>query len=417
MQLSGPDAQLRRHLCNLPLWHEITRLGIGVSGGSDSMALLHLLRACAAARGVALEAATVDHGLRPEAAAEAGFVADSCGALGIRHETLRWAGWDGRGNLQAEARAARYRLLADWAQRRGLDAVALAHTRDDQAETFLMRLAREAGVDGLSAMASRFSRDGAAFWRPVLPVARADLRDFLSRHGQSWRDDPSNENRRFDRVKARQALAGLADLGIDSATLFAVAGNLADAREALRYTAQETARRIARIEAGDVVFDREALIAEPHEIVRRLLVAGLVWVSTAPYPPRRDAILGLERAIAAKNPHTLHGCLITTGADFVRISREARAVEGEVVAFGRPWDKRWQVTGPGEGCELRALGEALKDCPDWRETGFARATLLASPAVWRGENLVAAPVAGFGAGFSATIDHPQGDFFTSVLSH
>ena len=135
-----------------------TALGVAVSGGGDSVALLCLMADWAAPREVRLAAATVDHGLRPEAAAEAAGVAALCGRLGLAHATLRWEGWDGRGNLMDAARRARRRLLADWAAEQGLAAVALAHTRDDQAETVLMRLARGAGVDGLSAMAGKSRR-------------------------------------------------------------------------------------------------------------------------------------------------------------------------------------------------------------------------------------------------------------------
>lgn len=131
------------------------------------MALLSLLHRLSAAAGTHLEAVTVDHGLRPEAAEEAVFVARYAGTLGLRHETLRWRGWDGQGNLQNAAREARYRLMADWAERRGLPCVALGHTADDQAETVLMRLARRAGVDGLSAMAPRSDRHGITWLRPL----------------------------------------------------------------------------------------------------------------------------------------------------------------------------------------------------------------------------------------------------------
>ncbi|RME16806.1 MAG: tRNA(Ile)-lysidine synthetase [Alphaproteobacteria bacterium] len=94
-------------------------LGLAVSGGGDSMALLHLMATLAPARGLSLRAATVDHGLRPEAADEARFVAEVCARLGVPHETLVWDGRAARGNLQAEARAARYRLLAGWAAGQG----------------------------------------------------------------------------------------------------------------------------------------------------------------------------------------------------------------------------------------------------------------------------------------------------------
>ena len=413
-----PDAWIRFHICKSPQWSGVTRLGVAVSGGGDSMALLHVLAECAPDHEVVLEAATVDHGLRSGSADEAKFVKNACEILDIHHETLRWTEWDGRGNMQAEARAARYRLLADWAGRRRLDRVAIAHTLDDQAETFLMRLGREAGVDGLAAMEGLFVREGMTFWRPALALERAALRAWLERRGVGWCEDPSNEDESFDRVKARKALKVLEEIGIDGGTLWGVALNLAAASDALRRVAAETAARIVTVEAGDVVLDRRELLKIPYEIQRRLLAAALVWVSAADYPPRRDALADLERTVIGGGKHTLHGCLVTTGDNSVRVAREYNAVKDIRAAMGGLWDRRWRVSGPRhDGLEIRALGEAVKGCPDWRNAGLPRTSLMASPAVWHGDALVAAPIAGLSGGFSAEIDHPQGDFVASVLTH
>ncbi|MEZ5722745.1 MAG: tRNA lysidine(34) synthetase TilS [Paracoccaceae bacterium] len=413
-----PDAWIRFHICETPHWSGVTRLGVAVSGGGDSMALLHVLAECAPAAGVVLEAATVDHGLRPGSAAEADFVKRACEALDCQHETLVWEGWDGRGNLQAEARAARYRLLAGWARRRGLDLVALGHTMDDQAETFVMRLAREAGVDGLAAMEAVFARDGAAFWRPALALRRGQLRGYLARRGLDWREDPSNEDESFDRVKARRALAALSPLGIDAGTLAAVAVNLSSAREVLAATTRDAAARIARVQSGDVVLDRDGLLDQPWEIQRRLVAAALAWVATADYGPRRDAVSDLGVAILRRETRTLHGCLITCDDNTVRIAREYKAVRHLTAAPGALWDNRWRVTGPVEEAGvIRALGEGVNLCPDWRNTGLPRSSLMASPAVWRGETLIAAPIAGLSGGFSAEIAHPRGDFGPSIQTH
>jgi tRNA(Ile)-lysidine synthase len=390
-------------------------LGLAVSGGGDSVALLLL----AVEAGLPVAAVTVDHGLRAEAAAEAEWVGTLCARLGVRHEVLRWRGWDGAGNLQDQARRARLRLIADWAVRHGIGVVALGHTEDDQAETVLMRLARRSGVDGLSGMAAWRVHLGVGWVRPLLGMSRAELRDWLRARGQGWIEDPSNEAPHFERVKARRVMEALRDLGIDAGVLATVASRMAGAREALQIQTLEAARRIATVEAGDVLIDRPAFLALPCEIARRTLVAALNWVASAEYGPRAEPVQALLAAVAKGRGGTLHGCRVLCRQASLRVTREVQAVRGRNAAPGRLWDGRWQVTGPEiSGLEVRALDEAgLARCPDWRGTGRPRAQLLASPAVWRGTDLVAAPLARDEPLWRVETSGGPDAFFLSVLSH
>ena len=372
--------------------------------------------------GCTVAVATVDHGLRPEAAEEAAAVGAACAALGVPHDTLHWR-WNGVGNLQDAARRGRTGALAAWAQARGLRVVALGHTQDDIAETFLMRLARDAGVDGLAAMAARRDVGGITFLRPLLGVSRADLRGWLLRRGVAWTDDPSNDDPRFDRVRARRALAAMAEAGVDGAAIAALAGKMADVRAALEAATADAVARFVRIDAGDVILDTQGLTALSAEIRRRLLLAAVIWVASAEYGPRGAE---MERFVAAAldgRPATLAGCRTSHARGRMRITREMRAVAGLTCPVGGVWDGRWRVSGPDsndlpDGLVLRALGEAgLAACPDWRAAPHPRATLVASPAVWSGMELVAAPLAGFGQGWVAQCQPPKGPLAAAPLSH
>ncbi len=411
MQLIDPDAigAALAALCpeGLP-----ERLGVAVSGGSDSTALLVLL---AEWGGADMRAVTVDHGLRAGSADEAQAVADLCGRLGIPHVTLRWTGWDGHGNLQDAARRARYGLIADWARGQGVGAVALGHTRDDLAETFLMRLARGSGLDGLSAMAAR-RRDHAVDWlRPLLGQTRAGLRAALTARGIGWAEDPSNTDPRFDRTKARAALA---PLGIDTEKLAATAERLHAARAALAALIAARAAKIARVEGADLVLSPEVL-DEPRDVRERLVGHGLRLITGTDYRPRHAPLATLVDALEAGRGGTLHGCIATSDPQGWRLTREARAVAGVTAAVGEIWDGRWRVTGPeAPDLTVAALGKSgLAERPGWAAAGVPKETLLASPAVWRGGDLAAAPLLDGPAEWTAEPALTLADYLSVIKAH
>ena len=377
------------------------RLGLAVSGGSDSMAMLHL---CAQA-GWPVQAATVDHRLRPEAAAEAAFVAGVCRDLGVPHATLVWDHGAVPGNLMQAASLARYRLLADWAKANGIAQVALAHTADDQAETFLMGLSRAAGLDGLTGMRPSFYRDGVTFVRPFLQASRADLRGVLQRRGMAWVDDPTNHNDAYTRTRARRALQRLRPLGITVDRLATVIRNLAEAQGALSEAVSRAGRETVRMDAGALFFSQAAFVAHGAEVNRLLLQSMLGWMAGMTHSPRAGSIANLGQAITEGRDATLAGCRFRHRNGNYTMSREARAVGG-AVAPDALWDGRWRVTGPAPaGASLGALGaEGLRALPDWRAAGLPREVLMVTPAVWQGETLIAAPLVGASADWAATLE-------------
>ena len=366
-----------------------------MSGGGDLVALLLLMQRT----GRPIAAITVDHGLRPESAGELAAVSALCAARGIPHETRRWRGWEGRGNLQDAARRARRRLIAEWAHGRNIGAVALGHTLDDQAETVVMRLARGSGVDGLSAMLPASVGEGLVWLRPLLGVRRAALRRWLEAQDVRWAEDPSNDDVRFDRVRARAALPELAALGLGPERLAATARAMARAREALeRATADLAVACVAEGVAGDLVLDGAPLAAAPKEIRLRLLAAALSWVAGALYRPR---LVRLEAALTAietgRVGHglTLHGCVLRARAGRIAVRRELARVAPAVPLDARLWDGRWQLdAAPSAGSALTigALGPGGLRLIGAHPPGIARETLVTTPAIWHAGDLVAAPL-------------------------
>jgi tRNA(Ile)-lysidine synthase len=242
---------------------------IAVSGGPDSTALLLMAADWAARRGTTrIAAATVDHGLRPESAAEAAGVAKLCERLGVPHRTLVWAGAKPTTRVQERAREARYRLLADHARTIGAGMIVTAHHAGDQAETVLFRLLRGSGVAGLSGIAPMSGRDGLVIARPLLGVAKSALIAFAHARGAAYVEDPSNADPRYARPRLRRLIAGLTAEGLDSQGLTRLARRAAEADEALERMTDEVETRLG----ADGPIDADALFAAPIAIVQRILV-------------------------------------------------------------------------------------------------------------------------------------------------
>jgi len=251
------------------------RVILAVSGGSDSTALMLLAKRWRATRprGPELVVATVDHRLRPESADEAAAVEKLARSLGIEHHTLVWSGKKSKTGLQAAARAARYRLLVELAQRLGADAIATAHTRDDQAETILLRLAHGSGLAGLAGIRRVSERDGIAILRPMLDLPKARLVATLKKARVAYAEDPSNLDPRFARVRMRKLSPVLAAEGLDAARLSLLAKRLARADAALAVTADAAAAQVllSAPGRGETEFNAAALFTFPAEIGLRLL--------------------------------------------------------------------------------------------------------------------------------------------------
>lgn len=385
-------------------------LGVAVSGGGDSTALMHIAASWARENGTRLEAATVDHALREASAQEARDAGDAARALGLHHQTLTWRD-HGTGNLMSQARDARLRLLSQWAQNRGLRAVLLGHTRDDLAETLLMRLSRGAGVDGLAAMADARQAQNMLWLRPMLAVGRAELRGWLRGRGIAWVDDPSNENPDFERVRMRQTIA---TAGLDSAALAQSAQLLAQARAALDQHAAIWAGH-ARADHAALCLPAE-LMQAPAETRRRVILAAQRWVTGADYGPRETQTTHALAALTEGRRATLAGALLELRGDSLLIHREPAAALRCPPVGGGIWDDRWHLADLPEGRHWAALGFAHLPGLDWRGAGLTHDQAAALPAIWQGETLLAAPLIG-GEGALPRPVRGLADFATMFALH
>jgi tRNA(Ile)-lysidine synthase len=239
-------------------WKTAPAIVLAVSGGPDSVALMWLAARWrrTLARGPRLVAVTVDHGLRAEAKAEARDVKRLARALDLPHRTMRWTGAKPKTGLPAAARAARYRLLAQAARASGATHILTAHTRDDQAETLLMRLLRGSGIAGLAAMARQSERDGVLLARPFLHVSKSQLIATLKKAKLGFADDPTNRDLNFARPRIRTLMPVLAAEGGDTRNLARLASRLARANQAVEVLVDGAERYLA-------LRDREASRPQP----------------------------------------------------------------------------------------------------------------------------------------------------------
>jgi tRNA(Ile)-lysidine synthase len=288
------------------------RLGLAISGGPDSLALLAL---AAAARPSTIEAATVDHGLRSEAAAEAAMVAALCDQISVPHATLnvRWRDPPATA-IQERARRERYRLLGYWAEEQGLDAIVTGHHADDQAETLLMRLARGAGVRGLAGMRPHSVVPGTQvrLLRPLLTWRRSELEQVCATRQLTPADDPSNNDERFERVRIRKALAETDWL--DPSAVARSASHLADADLGLDWAMRREWSQSVRESRGGITYRPGDA---PAEIRRRIVARALRRLATEGGAESRGAEFDhLLEALALGRTATLRGVRCQGGREW-----------------------------------------------------------------------------------------------------
>ncbi len=317
-----PGDILNRFRCNLDaLVPAGTRVGVAVSGGPDSLALLLL---AAAARPGEVEAATVDHGFRAESHAEAEAVAATCKGLGVPHETLRieWSAVP-TSAIQERARAARYAALATWMRERGLMTLLTGHHLDDQAETLVTRLNRGSGVGGLAGMRSIATVPDApdlSLVRPLLGWRRSELEALCKQAGELPANDPSNSDPRHERVRVRQSLAA-SDL-LEAESLARSASHLALADEALIWATDREWDNAVEQDGAAIIYSP---VDAPLEIRRRITARAITQLASEGDPQLRGRELDrLLAGLMSGETATLRGVRCEGGTSWRFSAAKAR---------------------------------------------------------------------------------------------
>ncbi|MEH6630323.1 MAG: tRNA lysidine(34) synthetase TilS [Halopseudomonas aestusnigri] len=382
------------------------RVGVAVSGGADSMALCLLLNEWIKSQGAELIAVTVDHGLRPEAEFEAKWVAARLTAEGIEHHILTWEREpEAKGSTQVQARDGRYKAISTWCEKNKISCIALAHHLDDQIETFLMRLIRHSGADGLAGMSMLRQDGGLNFIRPLLAIPKDRLLVTLRDRGWGWIEEPSNHKDSYLRNRLRQGMPSLNQQGLRRDTLARINHSLGRIRKNLEErTDSFVNQRVIVSPAGfaEIDFNESAKI-NPN-ILSRTLEKVLLTIGGGNYSPRSSKTERLVAGLLGTTEYkaTLAGCQIVLSDDKITIVRETRKLPDVSLKYGSEflWDNRFYVhiheAMTDKGLVLKALEEKgwqllCQERPQLKETTVPTVARYSLPAIFLGDKIITVP--------------------------
>ena len=359
---SGPlsDTEVDGFMTTIGPFESEPHIAVAVSGGIDSLALTVLCKKWVDKHGGKLSAISVDHGLRKGSDDEIKQLEEWLGARNIEHTKLYWKGDKPQKGIQEAARIARYDLLENWCWKNGVLHLLLGHQQDDQAETFLLRLAHNSRVDGLAGMSRIVEKSHVRILRPLLSIPKHRLRATLKAVSQPWLEDPSNENEKFERIRIRKALPTLVGLGLTSEKICETTDSMAQIRVSLEAEASKLLAKSCYVgSAGYIIFNAVNFFSAPKEILLRALIRILLCVGGGVYPAR---LIKLERLYekmraALRDANftwkgaTLGGCRILLiksrqGAVNFLFCREERMLPEPLLVSGSiiiEWDKRFQL--------------------------------------------------------------------------
>ncbi len=371
------------------------RFVVAVSGGADSLALCLFAATWAKDTGRHLVALSVDHGLRTTSRQECDTLHETLMAKGIEHHILTWMGEKPTSGIQAAAREARYRLMSNWCRENQIEDVMVAHHQDDQAETFLLRLARGSGVDGLGAMKTISQQGGIRLLRPLLNIPKSRLISTLKAMKQDWIEDPSNQNTDFDRVKIRKNISLLQEIGLTPERLVQTAHAMQRAGDALQgMTRNWLTGHIRLFDEGYCVMPQTELNGLEDEIRLRVLARIGMVISGEIYPPRLERLQRLSESLKKGSDGTLMGCRWIMRKDDILVCRETRHCDVP--------DNLYQIDYPHSfpDLKLRILGQEgwkqlLKERKSVGDVDLPKPVIYSLVSFWDEEGVLAVPHLGY----------------------
>lgn len=320
--------------------NQVQRIGVAVSGGADSLALVLMMQEELAPLGKKIIALTVDHKLRPESKDEALYVGRIMKAYKIEHHILTWDGTKPKNGIEEAAREARYNLLANWCKNNDVQVLAVAHQALDQAETFFMRLQRGSGLDGLCGMRPLTSRQGLTIIRPLLSIMPEDLKKYLYNHKIEWVEDPSNQCDDFLRVRVRKFMPQLQEnLGISVQRMVETMATLQTTLDYLQNRVGQFIKNHVRVwDNAGYSFSVKNLAFMHEELLFRVL-SSLIWnMGKANYKPESSEIKRLMWRLSEDDfkSCTLGGCEIIKQYEQIWIVPELKLKK---LPSKQDWDK------------------------------------------------------------------------------
>ena len=323
------------------------RIALAVSGGRDSMALMYLVYRWKAhlALNIEIEVLTVNHNLRKAAEDECGFVQKIAKNYGFKHKVLIWEHEHVETSIQEKARKARYQLMLDYVREENIDTILTAHTSDDNIETFIMRLAKGSGLNGLKSINEIRHEDRIQIQRPLLSLSRSLTTEILRSTGNEWVDDPTNDDERFERVKIRNNISLLSSFNISSDNLTKTIQRLARAHESISFFTNLVSEELVELsELGHANVNFDKLRYYPKEIILRVFAKALTDVNGG-----NVSLSSLEAVFAelikTERSKTLNGCQIIPQKNRYVIVRENRGISPVEIKINEriSWDGRFDV--------------------------------------------------------------------------